>query len=186
MDARQYLAQKGLDGKPTSRPQLTLEEKSWARARASGEHRPRAGTPHDWEDWERYHEQLADGAEQLEQKIDPDEKASDPQSSPQQPLQKSAQETPAVQQYSPQDSPEDSSGNSPDQDVSMSGSAADRPVLQPFSAYVALSVLLPPLAVWLSDGGAKRGAVSLLLTLLGWLPGVAYALYWIMWQRDRN
>lgn len=176
MDARQYLAQKGLDGKPTSRPQLTLEEKSWARARASGEDRPRAGTPHDWEDWERYHEQLAEGAEQLEQKIDSDGRVETVETEEKalEPDREFRVSQPKVAHYSP------------GQDDPASGAAVDRPALAPFAAYVALGVLLPPLAVWLSDGGARRGAVALLLTLLGWLPGTAYALYWITRQRDRN
>ncbi|MGO2133355.1 MAG: YqaE/Pmp3 family membrane protein [Halomonas sp.] len=173
MDARQYLAQKGLDGKPTSRPQLTLEEKSWARARESGEHRPRAGTPHDWEDWERYHEQLAEGAEQLEQKIDPDGKVETEENALETDREPSVSQS-KVQHYSPE------------QDDAALRTSVDKLALEPFAAYVALGVLLPPLAVWLSDGGTKRGVVALVLTLLGWLPGAAYALYWIARQRDRN
>ena len=70
MDAREYLNRKGvgLDRDP-GRPN-TLEEKAWERARGSGHQRPKSGTPHDWEDWERYHDDLAEGAETLEQKID--------------------------------------------------------------------------------------------------------------------
>lgn len=72
MDARQYLARKGviLD-KEEDKPH-TLEEQAWSRAREAGQYRPRSGTPHDWEDWERYHETLAEGAEELGQKIDPE------------------------------------------------------------------------------------------------------------------
>nr|WP_232230344.1 hypothetical protein [Halomonas sp. 1513] len=71
MDARQYLAKKGVildkdDDKPN-----TLEELAWSRAREAGQHRPRSGTPHDWEDWERYHDTLAEGADELGQKINP-------------------------------------------------------------------------------------------------------------------
>lgn len=71
MDARQYLAKKGviLD-KDEDKPH-TLEELAWSRAREAGEHRPRSGTPHDWEDWERYHGALTEGADELGQKIDP-------------------------------------------------------------------------------------------------------------------
>ncbi|WP_200906789.1 hypothetical protein [Cobetia sp. UCD-24C] len=68
------MAKHGLDGdkdkdKEEDKPQ-SLEEHAWARARESGSHRPRTGTPHDWEDWERYHEQLAADSEKLSQKID--------------------------------------------------------------------------------------------------------------------
>ncbi len=72
MNAREYMAKHGLDGdkdKEEDKPQ-SLEEHAWARARESGSHRPRTGTPHDWEDWERYHEQLAADSEKLSQKID--------------------------------------------------------------------------------------------------------------------
>jgi hypothetical protein len=68
MDAREYLNRKGvgLDRDP-HRPN-TLEEKAWERARGAGSHRPNSGTPYDWEDWERYHDDLAEGADTLEQK----------------------------------------------------------------------------------------------------------------------
>ena len=72
MNAREYMAKHGLDGdkdKEEDKPQ-SLEEHAWARARESGSHRPRTGTPHDWEDWEHYHEQLAADSEKLSQKID--------------------------------------------------------------------------------------------------------------------
>ncbi|WP_027967014.1 YqaE/Pmp3 family membrane protein [Halomonas halocynthiae] len=173
MDAREYLAQKGLDGKPRTQPQLTLEEKSWARAKASGKHRPRAGTPHDWEDWERYHEQLADAAEQLEQKIAPDETPAPTDN------EVNSKRAPSAKQYSVEH-------YVPEASISVPTKPVGKPSLHPFAAYVALSVLLPPLAVWLSDGGAKRGVVALLLMLAGWLPGVAYALYWVVQQRDQE
>lgn len=72
MDARQYLAKKGvmLD-KEEDKPN-TLEELAWSRARDAGQRRPKSGTPHDWEDWERYHGDLAEGAEELDQKINPE------------------------------------------------------------------------------------------------------------------
>ncbi|WP_340163038.1 hypothetical protein [Vreelandella populi] len=70
MDAREYMARKGLDGgKDEERPN-TLEELAWSRARGASSKRPKSGTPHDWEDWERYHEELAAGSERLIQKID--------------------------------------------------------------------------------------------------------------------
>ncbi|WP_458525487.1 hypothetical protein [Onishia taeanensis] len=70
MDARQYLAKKGIELDREEEKPHTLEELAWSRAREAGQHRPRSGTPHDWEDWSRYHESLADGADRLEQKID--------------------------------------------------------------------------------------------------------------------
>lgn len=70
MDAREYLARKGVNlDKEEERPN-TLEELAWSRARRAGQDRPRSGTPHDWEDWDRYHETLAEDADKLEQKID--------------------------------------------------------------------------------------------------------------------
>ncbi|NUJ60265.1 MULTISPECIES: hypothetical protein [Halomonadaceae] len=71
MDARQYLAKKGIDLDKDEEKPNTLEELAWSRAIEAGQHRPRSGTPHDWEDWSRYHESLAEGAEELGQKIDP-------------------------------------------------------------------------------------------------------------------
>ena len=50
MDAREYLARKGLDGSRDEPRPNSLEEKAWERARQSGDQQPRAGTPHDWED----------------------------------------------------------------------------------------------------------------------------------------
>lgn len=71
MDAREYLAKKGLVlEKDEDKPQ-TLEELAWSRAIEAGSHRPRSGTPHDWEDWERYHDQVAKNSDKLAQKIDP-------------------------------------------------------------------------------------------------------------------
>ncbi|NEM98764.1 YqaE/Pmp3 family membrane protein [Pontibacter sp. BT327] len=41
---------------------------------------------------------------------------------------------------------------------------------------IILAVLLPPLAVFLHDGIGNTFWISLILTLLFWLPGVIYAL----------
>ncbi len=82
MNAREYMAKHNLEGgkdKEEDKPQ-SLEEHAWARARESGSHRPRSGTPHDWEDWEKYHEQLAADSEQLSQKIDHDSRVKASQS----------------------------------------------------------------------------------------------------------
>ena len=68
MNAREYLARQGISlDKEEDKPN-TLEEKAWARARESGAHRPRSGTPFDWEDWEHYHDELAGDAEALARK----------------------------------------------------------------------------------------------------------------------
>lgn len=71
MDAREYLAKKGIELDKEEEKPHTLEELAWSRAIEAGHHRPRTGTPHDWEDWSRYHESLAENADRLEQKIDP-------------------------------------------------------------------------------------------------------------------
>ncbi|MHA7944234.1 YqaE/Pmp3 family membrane protein [Formosa sp. 3Alg 14/1] len=42
---------------------------------------------------------------------------------------------------------------------------------------IILSILLPPLAVFLKHGIGTALLVSVLLTLLGWLPGVIHAFY---------
>lgn len=69
MNARDYMAKKGIDlDREEDKPQ-TLEELAWARAREAGSHPPRSGTPFDWEDWERHHDQLAEDSGRLTQKI---------------------------------------------------------------------------------------------------------------------
>jgi uncharacterized membrane protein YqaE (UPF0057 family) len=42
---------------------------------------------------------------------------------------------------------------------------------------IILNILLPPLAVLLKHGLGVTFLISLLLTFLGWLPGVIYAFY---------
>ncbi len=42
---------------------------------------------------------------------------------------------------------------------------------------IILNLFLPPLAVFLNHGLGGKFLISLLLTLLGWLPGVIYAFY---------
>ncbi|PYE80283.1 uncharacterized membrane protein YqaE (UPF0057 family) [Winogradskyella epiphytica] len=42
---------------------------------------------------------------------------------------------------------------------------------------IIISILLPPLAVFLKSGLGTQFLISLLLTLIGWLPGIIYALY---------
>ncbi|MFO7649553.1 MULTISPECIES: YqaE/Pmp3 family membrane protein [Halomonas] len=163
MDAREYLARKGLSGERDSERPTTLEEKAWSRAREAGDHRPRAGTPHDWEDWERHHDELAEGAEELQQKIDHEAHRRF--------LEHQASEArrgdEAVQAFTP--------GEGADE----ARPGVERAPAEPVGAMVALAVLMPPLAVGLSRGGASRIGLSLLLTLLGWLPGVLHALRWV-------
>ena len=43
-----------------------------------------------------------------------------------------------------------------------------------------LAVLLPPLAVFLAEGASQRFWIDCVLTLLGWLPGVLFAVYVLM------
>ncbi|MGJ8550501.1 YqaE/Pmp3 family membrane protein [Winogradskyella wichelsiae] len=42
---------------------------------------------------------------------------------------------------------------------------------------IALSIILPPLAVFLKHGLGTEFLISIVLTIVGWLPGVIYALY---------
>ncbi|WP_299670176.1 YqaE/Pmp3 family membrane protein [uncultured Polaribacter sp.] len=42
---------------------------------------------------------------------------------------------------------------------------------------ILLNIILPPLAVFLQHGLGTKFLISLLLTFLGWLPGVIYAFY---------
>ncbi|WP_026778043.1 YqaE/Pmp3 family membrane protein [Polaribacter sp. Hel_I_88] len=42
---------------------------------------------------------------------------------------------------------------------------------------IILSVLLPPIAVFLKHGLGTQFLLSILLTILGWLPRVVHALY---------
>lgn len=174
MDAREYLNRKGvgLDRDP-DRPN-TLEEKAWERARGSGQQRPKSGTPHDWEDWERHHDDLAEGAQTLEQKIDKEAHRHD-----QERAAKAAAEpaTSAVEHFTPP-----APASAPDQAAPLSAQQKERPVAEPTGltfAYLALALLLPPLVVGLTGGGSRRVVISLLLTVAGWLPGAVYAFWWL-------
>lgn len=42
---------------------------------------------------------------------------------------------------------------------------------------IILNILLPPLAVFLRHGIGSAFFINLLLTFLGWLPGVIHAFY---------
>ncbi|MFC7369946.1 YqaE/Pmp3 family membrane protein [Vreelandella zhaodongensis] len=179
MDAREYLNRKGvgLDSDP-DRPN-TLEEKAWERARGSGHQRPKSGTPHDWEDWERHHDDLAEGADTLEQKIDKDAHRKALAKEKEQAEQAQA----AVEYFIPPRQVSASSDEETSQSLQKaSPHQASGSALEPAAlglAYRALAVLLPPLAVGLTDGGTKRLVISIVLTLLGWVPGVLYAFLWL-------
>nr|WP_321222834.1 YqaE/Pmp3 family membrane protein [uncultured Psychroserpens sp.] len=41
---------------------------------------------------------------------------------------------------------------------------------------IILSILLPPVAVFMEHGLGKQFLINVLLTILGWLPGVIHAL----------
>ncbi|WP_040279136.1 YqaE/Pmp3 family membrane protein [Psychroserpens damuponensis] len=41
---------------------------------------------------------------------------------------------------------------------------------------IILSVLLPPVAVFLEHGVGKNLLINILLTILGWVPGVIHAI----------
>ncbi|CAM3498699.1 YqaE/Pmp3 family membrane protein [Halomonas lysinitropha] len=170
MDAREYMARKGLDGERDQERPNTLEEKAWSRAREAGEQPPRAGTPFDWEEWERYHETLAEGAEELDQKIDHE--------AHRQALEHGSRE--AVGHFTP------AAGDQVRVDREQTSPAppeSEAAAAEPRLALHALAVLLPPLGVGLSRGGGARVMVSLVLTLLGWLPGVVHALWWLRHSR---
>ena len=49
------------------------------------------------------------------------------------------------------------------------------PILQ-----IILAVILPPLAVFLKRGAGTELVIGVVLWLLGWIPGVLYALYIVL------
>ncbi len=167
MDAREYVARQGIELDHDKERPNTLEEKAWSRAREAGDHRPRAGTPHDWEDWERHHEDLAAGAEQIEQKIDHEahRQAVDPY------------DEDGVTHFTPAAGDSLVVGQPVAADEASGGSRLSS--VRPGPALMVLAVLLPPLSVGVSHGGVQRIVINLVLTLLGWLPGVLHALWWV-------
>ncbi|HSH57513.1 MAG TPA: YqaE/Pmp3 family membrane protein [Halomonas sp.] len=171
MDAREYLARKGLDGERDRERPNTLEEKAWARARESGDHRPRAGTPHDWEEWERYRGELTEGAESIAQKID--HEAHRQALSHKHPLaheQDASAEDATVGTFIPPTQEGGAVGHSP-----ASSDAASEAPPRVRLALRMLAILLPPLALGLAGLGRRSVLIALALTLLGWVPGVVYA-----------
>ncbi|WP_386078494.1 YqaE/Pmp3 family membrane protein [Vreelandella sp. F11] len=178
MDAREYLNRKGvgLDRDP-DRPN-TLEEKAWERARGAGHQRPKSGTPHDWEDWERHHDDLAEGAETLEQKID-----KEAHRLAQERAAKASTETASstVEHFTPPPKAE-SAAVEVEPPRAAPEPQTEQTAPEPGAlklAYYALAILLPPLAVGLTLGGGKRVGLAVLLTLAGWLPGVVHAVWWL-------
>jgi len=177
MDAREYLNRKGvgLDRDP-DRPN-TLEEKAWERARGSGHQRPKSGTPHDWEDWERHHDDLAEGAETLEQKIDKEahrvaqERAAKAAATPASSAVGHFTPPPKITLAPVEQGAQAETIQQPEQAIPESGALK--------FAYYALALLLAPLAVGLTGGGGQRVGIALLLTLAGWLPGAVYACWWL-------
>ncbi|MEQ5802674.1 YqaE/Pmp3 family membrane protein [Halomonas sp. H10-9-1] len=167
MDAREYLARQGIDGERDRERPNTLEEKAWARAREAGDHRPRAGTPHDWEEWERYHDDLAKGAESIAQKID--------REAHRRALEHTARSAgdDAVGIVTP---PAQPTGGDRSAAVPPESPREAPPALR--RTQLALAVLLPPLALALAGEPPRRVTLGLALTLLGWLPGAIYA-----WRR---
>lgn len=187
MDAREYLNRKGVGVDREPDKPNTLEEKAWERARGSGHQRPKSGTPFDWEEWERHHSDLAADAETLEQKIDKEahRKALEKEQQ-EKALQKDQDHTPeappsrqaSVGHFDPSSSAQASSepSNTPGPQDPLPVQAMPGAVK---TAYMALAVLMPPLAVGLSGGQAKRVVIAAVLTLLLWVPGVIYAARWI-------
>lgn len=47
------------------------------------------------------------------------------------------------------------------------------------------SILLPPLGVFMNMGVSQALVINILLTLLGWLPGVIHAL-WIISKKSEQ
>lgn len=180
MDAREYLARKGLDGSRDEKRPNTLEEKAWERARESGVQQPRAGTPHDWEEWERHHQTLAEEAGTIEQKFNRDLYRSSVAT-----REPARQPHAAVQEYVPptaRTSAHDGEVESPGPRAGLKEAWQATPSLR--FAYGVLAVLFPPAAVGLAGGGTKRTVISLLLTLLGWLPGCLYVWWWLRRQMN--
>lgn len=192
MDAREYLSRQGvsLDRDP-DKPN-TLEEKAWERARGAGQQRPKSGTPHDWEEWERYHGDLAGEAGTFEQKIDKDAHRETGEKDNQQ----KEKEKESGTHHTPAEAktPDESVGYFDPANVNASSAApssADLPRGETLPsppdmsgslkvAYIALAFLLPPLAVGLAGGNARRVGITCVFTALLWLPGVIYAVRWLL------
>jgi uncharacterized membrane protein YqaE (UPF0057 family) len=51
---------------------------------------------------------------------------------------------------------------------------------------IILAIVLPPVGVFLSVGVGSALIINVLLTLLGWLPGVIHALWVINQESERS
>ncbi|KAJ3383752.1 plasma membrane proteolipid Pmp3 [Lobulomyces angularis] len=51
---------------------------------------------------------------------------------------------------------------------------------------IILAILLPPLGVLLDRGCGVDFCINILLTILGYLPGIIHALYLILSKRERG
>jgi uncharacterized membrane protein YqaE (UPF0057 family) len=51
---------------------------------------------------------------------------------------------------------------------------------------IILAIVLPPVGVFLSVGIGSALIINVLLTLLGWLPGVIHALWVINQESERS
>ncbi|GHE22837.1 YqaE/Pmp3 family membrane protein [Halomonas urumqiensis] len=180
MDAREYLARKGLDGERDQERPNTLEEKAWSRAREAGDHRPHSGTPHDWEDWERHHAELAESAKSIEQKIDLEAHRhglDHQQRDDRGPKGDAELVMPdrSVETFDPGHVVHEEDHTVGEAPEALVGSLPKRPRL----ALLVLAVLLPPLALGLAGLRGKTLVLNVFLTLLGWLPGACHALWWL-------
>jgi len=54
---------------------------------------------------------------------------------------------------------------------------------RPTAGQAAAAVLLPPLGTYLARGAGRDFAICCALTLLGYLPGVAFAIWAVLDQR---
>lgn len=50
---------------------------------------------------------------------------------------------------------------------------------------IVLAILLPPLAVLLTVGISPALVINILLTLLGWVPGIIHALWIVTKQSEK-
>jgi uncharacterized membrane protein YqaE (UPF0057 family) len=48
------------------------------------------------------------------------------------------------------------------------------------------AIVLPPVAVFMASGISSAFVVSILLTLLGWVPGIIHALWYLQKTDERR
>jgi uncharacterized membrane protein YqaE (UPF0057 family) len=49
-----------------------------------------------------------------------------------------------------------------------------------------LAILLPPVAVFMTAGISTALVINILLTLVGWIPGIIHALWFIQKTEERR